>query len=138
MEWLNSLLVMLTSVQPAYVPFTVFCFVMVALFFFFVFYLIPAFNIVRQLKSKAKVIASWTEESPANKLKNLGELLVYKTMKHSWSEFKESLHSQKKKSTENINFRKSALPHLPRPTLPISNKSTFLLIPNSLNIFRVF
>jgi len=96
MEWLNSLLVMLTSVQPAYVPFTVFCFVMVALFFFFVFYLIPAFNIVRQLKSKAKVIASWTEESPANKLKNLGELLVYKTMKHSWSEFKESLHSQKK------------------------------------------
>lgn len=95
MDWLNSLLVILTSVQPAKVPFVVIVCVTIALVFFAIFYVFRAIKIVSKLKSKAKKISVWETESPAEKLHKLSELFAQSSMKHSWSEFEESLHQQK-------------------------------------------
>lgn len=106
MEWLNSLLVMLTSVQPAKVPFAVMVVVGIALAFFLCLYVYPAIKIVRRLKKNIKVILGLVSDGPDLKLKKLSELFVHPAMKHSWSEFEESLHQQKSLNDGELKLQK--------------------------------
>ena len=94
MSWLNSVLLALTSVQPYMVPATVIGIVSVAFIIFTLFYLFRAVKIVNGLEKYKQSINSIKNNEPDNQLQHLQNLFVQPELKHAWSEFKESLHSQ--------------------------------------------
>lgn len=95
MEWLNSFLTLLTSVQPEKVPLGVIIVVIVALGFFAALYVYRAINIVSKLKKQSGIILGLKNETTTVKLQKLDELFTGTSLAHSWSEFAESLHQQK-------------------------------------------
>jgi len=95
MEWLNSFLTILTSVQPEKVPLVVIIVVAIALAFFAALYVYRAIKIVNKLKKQSGIISDWKNETTAVKLQKLSELFTGTPLAHSWSEFAESLHQQK-------------------------------------------
>ncbi|EFM7944611.1 anti-phage defense ZorAB system ZorA [Escherichia coli] len=94
MLWLDSFLLVLTSVQPYMVPATVIGIVSVAFIIFTLFYLFRAVKIVNGLEKYKQSINSIKNNEPDNQLQHLQNLFVQPELKHAWSEFKESLHSQ--------------------------------------------
>ncbi|HGT7062399.1 type I Zorya anti-phage system protein ZorA1 [Escherichia coli] len=94
MLWLDSFLLVLTSVQPYMVPATVIGIVSVAFIIFTLFYLFRAVKIVNGLEKYKQSINSIKNYEPDNQLQHLQNLFVQPELKHAWSEFKESLHSQ--------------------------------------------
>lgn len=95
MDWLNSFLTILTSVQPEKVPLVVIIVVAIALAFFAALYVYRAINIVSRLKKQSRIISGWKSETTAVKLQKISELFTGTSFEHSWSEFAESLHQQK-------------------------------------------
>ncbi|WP_025904022.1 type I Zorya anti-phage system protein ZorA1 [Tatumella sp. UCD-D_suzukii] len=95
MSWLNSLLVVLTSVEPHWVPFTVISFVLLAFLCFTFFYLSRAIKIVNGLKKYTKSISSFENSTPEAQLEHLKSLFQRPEFKHAWNEFEESLHLQR-------------------------------------------
>ncbi|EFD5425349.1 OmpH family outer membrane protein [Escherichia coli] len=94
MLWLDSFLLVLTSVQPYMVPATVIGIVSVAFIIFTLFYLFRAVKIANGLEKYKQSINSIKNNEPDNQLQHLQNLFVQPELKHAWSEFKESLHSQ--------------------------------------------
>ncbi|HAI2383777.1 TPA: OmpH family outer membrane protein [Escherichia coli] len=94
MLWLDSFLLVLTSVQPYMVPATVIGIVSVAFIIFTLFYLFRAVKIANGLEKYKQSINNIKNNEPDNQLQHLQNLFVQPELKHAWSEFKESLHSQ--------------------------------------------
>lgn len=94
MLWLDSFLLVLTSVQPYMVPATVIGIVSVAFIIFTLFYLFRAVKIANGLEKYKQSINSIKNNESDNQLQHLQNLFVQPELKHAWSEFKESLHSQ--------------------------------------------
>lgn len=94
MSWLNSVLLALTSVQPYMVPATVIGLVSFAFLCFIFFYLFRAVRIINRLKKYTQSINSIENNEPDDQLQHLQSLFVQPELKHAWSEFEESLHSQ--------------------------------------------
>ncbi|MBA0179849.1 anti-phage defense ZorAB system ZorA [Pectobacterium carotovorum subsp. carotovorum] len=94
MSWLNSFLLVLTSVQPYMVPATVIGLVSFAFFCFILFYLSRTVKIVNSLKKYTQSINGIDNSDPANQLQHLQNLFVQPELKHAWREFAESLHPQ--------------------------------------------
>lgn len=76
------------------VPATVIGIVSVAFIIFTLFYLFRAVKIVNGLEKYKQSINSIKNNEPDNQLQHLQNLFVQPELKHAWSEFKESLHSQ--------------------------------------------
>lgn len=95
MSWLNSILAVLTSVEPHKVPVTVIGLVSFAVICFFFFYLIRVFRIIFGLRRYTKSISSIKENQPESQLEHLKSLFQQPELKHAWSEFEESLHPQR-------------------------------------------
>ncbi|HIE0704584.1 TPA: type I Zorya anti-phage system protein ZorA1 [Serratia marcescens] len=94
MSWLNSVLLALTSVQPYMVPATVIGLVSFAFLCFIFFYLFRTVKIINSLKKYTQSINSIKNNEPDDQLQHLQNLFVQPEIKHAWSEFEESLHSQ--------------------------------------------
>lgn len=94
MSWLNSVLLVLTSVQPYMVPATVIGLVSFAFLCFILFYLFRSIKIVNRLKKYTKSINGIENNEPENQLRHLQNLFIQPELKHAWSEFAESLHPQ--------------------------------------------
>lgn len=94
MFWLNSVLLVLTSVQPYIVPATVIGLVSFAFFCCIIFYLYRAIKIVNCLKKYTQSINSIASNEPENQPGHLKSLFVQPDLKHAWREFVEPLHSQ--------------------------------------------
>ncbi|MBB8062181.1 type I Zorya anti-phage system protein ZorA1 [Escherichia coli] len=75
-------------------PATVIGIVSVAFIIFTLFYLFRAVKIVNGLEKYKQSINSIKNNEPDNQLQHLQNLFVQPELKHAWSEFKESLHSQ--------------------------------------------
>ncbi|HHL4823482.1 TPA: type I Zorya anti-phage system protein ZorA1, partial [Escherichia coli] len=73
---------------------TVIGIVSVAFIIFTLFYLFRAVKIVNGLEKYKQSINSIKNNEPDNQLQHLQNLFVQPELKHAWSEFKESLHSQ--------------------------------------------
>ncbi|MBS0879819.1 anti-phage defense ZorAB system ZorA [Pantoea sp. JGM49] len=95
MSWLNSILAVLTSVEPHKVPVTVISLVSFAVICFFFFYLIRAIRIIFGLRNHTQSIISIKENQPESQLEHLQKLFHRPELKHAWSEFGESLHQQR-------------------------------------------
>ncbi len=94
MSWLNSVLLVLTSVQPYMVPATVIGLVSFAFLCFILFYLFRSIKIVNRLKKYTKSINGIENNEPENQLQHLQNLFIQPELKHAWREFSESLHPQ--------------------------------------------
>ncbi|ALV90959.1 MULTISPECIES: type I Zorya anti-phage system protein ZorA1 [Pantoea] len=95
MSWLNSILAVLTSVEPHKVPVTVIGLVSFAVICFFFFYLIRVFKIIFGLRRYTQSIITIKENQPESQLEHLKNLFQQPELKHAWSEFEESLHPQR-------------------------------------------
>ncbi|MGK3114621.1 type I Zorya anti-phage system protein ZorA1 [Candidatus Pantoea formicae] len=95
MSWLNSILAVLTSVEPHKVPVTVIGLVSFAVICFFIFYLIRVFRIIFGLRRYTQSIITIKENQPESQLEHLKRLFQQPELKHAWSEFEESLHPQR-------------------------------------------
>lgn len=95
MSWLNSILAVLTSVEPHKVPVTVIGLVSFAVICFFFFYLIRVFKIIFGLRRYTQSIITIKENQPEFQLEHLKRLFQQPELKHAWSEFEESLHPQR-------------------------------------------
>ncbi|NUC34183.1 anti-phage defense ZorAB system ZorA [Escherichia coli] len=95
MSWLNSILAVLTSVEPHKVPVTVIGLVSFAVICFFFFYLIRVFRIIFGLRRYTQSIITIKENQPESQLEHLKRLFQQPELKHAWSEFEESLHPQR-------------------------------------------
>ncbi|ELP6610410.1 anti-phage defense ZorAB system ZorA [Escherichia coli] len=94
MSWLNSILVILTSVEPYKVPVTVIVTVTFAFVCFIFFYLLRSIRIIYGLKKYTRSINSIEKSAPEVQLEHLKSLFQRSELKHAWNEFEESLHSQ--------------------------------------------
>jgi len=95
MSWLNSILAVLTSVEPHKVPVTVIGLVSFAVICFFFFYLIRVFRIIFGLRRYTQSIITIKENQPESQLEHLKSLFQQPELKHAWTEFEESLHPQR-------------------------------------------
>ncbi|WP_337029566.1 type I Zorya anti-phage system protein ZorA1 [Pantoea agglomerans] len=95
MSWLNSILAVLTSVEPHKVPVTVIGLVSFAVICFFFFYLIRVFRIIFVLRRYTQSIITIKENQPESQLEHLKSLFQQPELKHAWTEFEESLHPQR-------------------------------------------
>ncbi|WP_426768109.1 type I Zorya anti-phage system protein ZorA1 [Erwinia aphidicola] len=95
MSWLNSILAVLTSVEPHKVPVTVIGLVSFAVICFFLFYLIRVFRIIFGLRRYTQSIITIKENQPESQLEHLKRLFQQPELKHAWSEFEDSLHKQR-------------------------------------------
>lgn len=83
MLWLDSFLLVLTSVQPYMVPATVIGIVSVAFIIFTLFYLFRAVKIVNGLEKYKQSINSIKNNEPDNQLQHLQNLFVQPELKHA-------------------------------------------------------
>ena len=95
MSWLNSLLVVLTSVEPYRVPFLVIGLVTFAFIYFIFSYWLKAREIVKGLNKYTQSMGSIKNSSPEAQLEYLQNLFQKPEPKHAWREFEESLHKQR-------------------------------------------
>ena len=95
MSWLNSILAVLTSVEPHKVPVTVIGLVSFAVICFFLFYVIRVFRIIFGLRRYTQSIITIKENQPESQLEHLKRLFQQPELKHAWSEFEDSLHPQR-------------------------------------------